>query len=665
MKKINTAASVLLAILLFQFRVNSQPFTLLKDINTNTSSNGGNSNPSNFINFNGTLYFTASDMNSPLFPVGNEIFKTDGTTAGTGIMADIGQNASGNPGNFTIFNGLLYFTVNDNIHGYELWKTGGTAATTELVKDINTTETTSNISNLTVVNNTLFFSATNGAANNGQELWKTDGTAAGTVMVKDIYPGTQSGNPMHLTNVNGVLYFSAASNIPMSAGVPHLWKSDGTEAGTVLVNWHYRSGHLYSLIDLNGTLLYTYSTMPNGLELWKSDGTWGGSRIVKDITPELYTSSGVSSLTLFNNHVYFTAVDGINGRELWKSDGFNSGTVMVKNINTHAVPGAPSGSPNNLGSDPTSLMVHNGLLYFSASNPDDGLVELYKTDGTEAGTVKVKDINPTGSSNPVMLGRSGFKIYFAANDGVHGNELWSSDGTPEGTVMVQDIEPGPGSSNPTGFIEVAGKMYVSVETAGTGRELLVANAPANGPLPLSLLEFKGSIAGDDGLLQWKTDNELNTKSFAVERSTNGRNYSVVGNVTAANASGIHYYNYTDVNIKSLGASTVYYRLRQNDVDNKHSYSRIVALTMDKERSFAMLYPNPVRKDLNLTITLPKKDRLNWQITDNNGRVIKNGYYDLGVGSTSVIIDGSSLGAGNYFLRLNGEMLQQTIKIVKQ
>jgi ELWxxDGT repeat protein len=655
MRKIYITALVLFAFFLGQLPVNSQPFTLLKDINTNVNANAGNSNPGSLTNFNGTLYFSADSRNASNFAVGNEVFKTDGTTDGTVLLKDIGQGGPGNPTNLTVFNGELYFVITDNIHGFELWKTNGTDAGTVMVKDINTTEAGgSHPSNLTVVNNTLFFTADNGATNNGEELWKTDGTEAGTVMVKDIMPGSNTSEPSNLFNLNGVLFFTAVSDM-LFFPTPQLWKSDGTEAGTVVAGRPvYRGGNPANLTGLNGTLYYTCTIIYNGNELWKYDDVNGNSQVGGINIDHGTGDSNPASITIFNNQLYFSATDGINGRELWKVDGVGGTPVLVKEINTSA----------GIGSDPTSLIVLNGSLFFSADDGVNGR-ELWKSDGTTAGTVMLKDINAIGSGSPVIIGKSGFKFYFAANDGVHGNELWSSDGTADGTVMVQDIEPGSGSSDPADFLEVSGKMYVSVTTSETGRELWFANIPANGPLPLTLLEFKGSVQSDNGILQWKTDNELNTKSFAVERSTDGRHFSAVGNVNAANESGIHYYNYIDGNIKSLGTSIIYYRLRQVDADSKSTYSRVVALTLDKQKSFVMLYPNPVRNDINLTITLAKKDKINWLLTDNNGRVVKNGYYELGTGSSAVVIDGESLSAGYYLLRLNSELLQQTIKIVKQ
>src|SRR5205823_6382108 len=129
------------------------------------------------------------------------------------------------------------------------------------------------------------------------------------------------------------------------------------------------------------------------------------------------------------------ANDGAHGVELWKSDGTEPGTVMVKDTR----PGPFSGSPGFL----TNV---NGTLYFIANN---GLgQELWKSDGTDPGTVMVMDINPgPSSSNPSNLTpMENGTVIFLANDGLHGFELWKSKGSAADTALVKDINPGPADS---------------------------------------------------------------------------------------------------------------------------------------------------------------------------------------------------------------------------
>ncbi|MFC1583520.1 ELWxxDGT repeat protein [Candidatus Neomarinimicrobiota bacterium] len=136
-----------------------------------------------------------------------------------------------------------------------------------------------------------------------------------------------------------------------------------------------------------------------------------------------------------NGFVYFAANDGTNGWELWRSDGTKLGTRMVKDIN-------PWGSSN-----PRYLTEAGGTLFFQA---DDGIqgVELFSSDGTEFGTGMVMDIYPAQSSNPSHLFAMNGMLYFQANDGVADIELWRSDGTAKGTKMVREINPWRGAFPP-------------------------------------------------------------------------------------------------------------------------------------------------------------------------------------------------------------------------
>src|SRR5262249_50917705 len=146
---------------------------------------------------------------------GRELWKSDGTAAGTVLFKDIDPGDGSGlflESDLTVVGGTLFFRADDGVTGGELWKSGGTAAGAVLVKDIRTGADFRYPDRLTAVGNTLFFTANDGVT--GEELWKSDGTAAGTVLVKDINPGSSYGyalgsHPFYLTPVGGTLFFTA------------------------------------------------------------------------------------------------------------------------------------------------------------------------------------------------------------------------------------------------------------------------------------------------------------------------------------------------------------------------------------------------------------------------------------------------------------------------
>ena len=209
----------------------------------------------------------------------------------------------------------------------------------------------------------------------------------------------------------------------------------------------------------------------HGTELWRSDGSEGGTTMVKDIYPGT-NSSDVANLSNIGTTLFFEANDGTHGGELWRSDGSEGGTKMVKDID----PGAGSSFPAEL----TNL---GGELYFAADDGTHG-VQLWRSDGTEGGTSMVVQLNPTGpgldgNGNTPMTIYNG-RLYFRASDGstAHGQELWSSDGTAAGTSMVQDIFPGTGSSQPGDFTISNGLLFFSADDGTSGRQIWRFPAPA-------------------------------------------------------------------------------------------------------------------------------------------------------------------------------------------
>src|SRR4029077_2524408 len=130
------------------------------------------------------------------------------------------------------------------------------------------------------------------------------------------------------------------------------------------------------------------------------------------------------------------------------------------------------------GPSPNNLAAVGGTLFFAANDGDRGR-ELWKRDRTGAGTVLVKDINPGSSygfpvgSYPHYLTDVGGTLFFAANDGTNSLELWKSDGSAAGTVLVKDINPGGGNNGslPNELTNVNGTLYFSVFVPASGIEL--------------------------------------------------------------------------------------------------------------------------------------------------------------------------------------------------
>jgi ELWxxDGT repeat protein len=421
---------------------------------------------SNWTAVGATLFFTRTNPAG-----GGELWKSDGTANGTLLVKGFNPGPKGlPPAGLTSVNGTLFFRADDGIHGVELWKSDGTLGGTVLVKDIQAF-TDSAPASFVNVNGTLFFTANDGT--HGVELWKTTGVPGAAVMVKDLVPGLGGAAPANLTAVGNLLFFTAI--VPNTG--EELWKSDGTAGGTLLVK-DIRPGvggsYPANLTALGSTLFFTANDGTKGNELWKSDGTATGTVLVKDINSgadDAIAPSGVgaaSNLAVMGSAVYFAADDGTHGGELWKSDGTATGTMLVKDINT------------STSSDPLELTVMGNRLYFSATNGTSG-TELWKSDGTATGTVLVKDIIAgAAGSYPSDLTANGSTLFFAATDGVHGTELWKTDGTSANTVLVKDILSGSGSSAPFNFIGVGNLLFFNANDGITGTELWKSDGSPTG-----------------------------------------------------------------------------------------------------------------------------------------------------------------------------------------
>jgi ELWxxDGT repeat protein len=291
--------------------------------------------------------------------------------------------------------------------------------------------------------------------------------------VEDIFPGGSS-TPTDLMTVNGALQQSPTLYFVADDGTAgaEVWRSDGTPGGTALVqdvdagSASSAPGGLTRVSGVpfaTGQLFFAATDPTDGRELWKRDGS--GATLVKNIRAGS-ASSDPSNLTAAAGAfpsagtLYFTADDGVNGVELWKSDGTTAGTVLVKDI----VPGPDPSSPAN-------LYAIGSTLYFTADTSGVGR-ELWKSDGTSPGTVLLKDILAgPASGSPGDVAALGSVLFFRARDADHGLELSRSDGRPGGTFLVHDIVPGPVDSGPQYITAAFPFVFFAATTGYTRREL--------------------------------------------------------------------------------------------------------------------------------------------------------------------------------------------------
>ena len=447
---------------------------LVKDIASGTSG----SSPTEFCNLNGILFFAANG------PGGRELWKSDGTPEGTKQVADINPNgASSSPFGMFALGNTVYFKATDGQTGDELWKSDGTPGGTKLVKDINPLAASSQPGAFIGLNNTVFFIANDGT--HGRELWKTNGTPAGTVMVKEI---NLNGNtdPAFLTVFNNALYFNANTL---------LYKSDGTEAGTIIVPiidiaTGERALGPNSLTVANNTLFFFALSNPtHSQELWKVT-TEDVASVVADIRPGPLGSEP-RMLTAASGQLFFTADDGIHGRELWKSDGTTAGTVLVQDL----VVGVEDAGIEQIN---VFRAVRGSDLFFSSYGP--GGLELRRSDGTVNGVVNLRDIGPT-NSNPNEFIKMGNFTYFVADDGKTGRELWKTDNTEAGTQRVADIIPGALGSSPSNLLVVKSvdsefTLFFEAKNPVKGRELFKLENTANAvPICISDIMVGAGNAG--------------------------------------------------------------------------------------------------------------------------------------------------------------------------
>ena len=333
-------------------------------------------------------------------------------------------------------------------------------------------------------------------------------------MVKDINPYGNS-FPVNLTPVGDLLFFAADDGVH---GV-ELWKSDGTARGTKMVKNigpYKASSSPENLVNVNGTLFFTADDGKHGRELWKSNGTKAGTVLVRDLHPGPNGQFGGNSTILHGppivvgNRLFFIADTGDFGSTLYVSDGTAGGTYVVSDATFYPPDEAFEGAAG-------------GKFYFVTLDADGGawdIAHLWVSDGTSAGTHA--QAGAPIAENMSILPVNGTKLYF------YTDRLWRTDGTAAGTKRL--TSPGAMNSAPTESALMNSRLYFN------GGALWKTDGSPVGTKLISSGEVKLlTVAGNriffirDSLL-WKTDGTAaGTKEVGVLGAQPPRALAAVGN----------------------------------------------------------------------------------------------------------------------------------------
>ncbi len=422
-----------------------------------------------------SLVFSArtSDLEAPLF-------RSDGSAAGTVELSDQATWA----GPFMPAANRWFFVSQQPDPTQSYLEPNGLWSVTDSLEVTQVSSTLATAQPAGVLGGNLLFAGADEAvypvpAN--VELWASDGSAAR--LVKEIDPFQ-----MRLSHVCGPESSSPGEGVVLSPGLlvfaaddgvhgRELWASDGTETGTRLVldinprtlpqpppnacDNRHQTGLPSNPLDfapLGQGAIFTADDGAHGREPWWTDGTAAGTHLVRDITPGA-PGSDPAELKAFQGAVYFFGPSPVAGQALWRTDGTAAGTVLIHNLK---ISGTPSWSHD--------LTVVGGRLFFVVDNEITG-PELWTSRGTAATTHLVADLRPgSRGSYPQALTAVGSVLVFAATDGAHGLEPWRSDGTAAGTRPLGDLNPGPDASSPGPFTRAGNFVFTGAYDPEHGRE---------------------------------------------------------------------------------------------------------------------------------------------------------------------------------------------------
>lgn len=479
------------------------------------------------------LFWLERELDMSNFRV--ELWSTDGSTAGTHFIRDLGLDTYYHNAllTFAQHGDKVEFSLQVADNGYGLWESDGTAAGTIEIVEASPEASIFWPSYLIAQGERTYFRSWASSILDGMVFGYTDGTPQGTHFFPDLRLQDYLPSPPGFVFAGDRLTFASGTpagwsiySIGPSEAAPSSVKSYPAESGirpfssteesaiegraiylaSVPVTPSPDLSYETRLVATGGTVATTeeiatfcpggepnceilpvgkagaalvfLERTPTGCNLWRTNGTAAGTVQVQ--TLGVFCTSYLFAPVSAGSRVYFFA------EGLWASDGTESGTERV----------VPPELLNGYGGfDAGAAPLANGDLVFALDTVSSG-AEPWFSDGTAAGTSRLADLTATAaSSTPQQIAAGGGRVVMFANDGEHGLEPWVSDGSAAGTLQLADAVAGPAGSagNTLGFLESSWPLLLPGGAGEDTRWVLTRGVPGDFESVLGAAPFSSSI----------------------------------------------------------------------------------------------------------------------------------------------------------------------------
>jgi Concanavalin A-like lectin/glucanases superfamily len=317
-----------------------------------------------------------------------------------------------------------------------------------------------------------------------------------------------------------------------------------------------------------------------------------------------------------------------------------------------------------------SPVIHPGGIFDNNLNTAGPGVWMWNANGFPQVQFNYKNLS-VGTPNAAFPLATWFNVVCARNNGtisIYINGVLSVSGAEGSTAPTYPIAARFGTMSSTSFppsYNYNGFNGKLDEMRIYNRALSALEIAGLAVLPVQLNSFTATKNNADVLLRWQTDEEVNNSHFNVQRSSDGINFTDIAQVNASGtASAPANYQYLDITVKAIAATTIYYRLQQVDKDGRKKLSDILLVKYSPASNLLTLLQNPVHDVLRLQINMPAKETVSVVVTNAAGQQVLVKNLPLNPGDNFTSIPVQQLAKGMYHITLLSASGKQTLPFAK-